>query len=167
MGGSRIFKLHASVPPYLGSPPPNPELKDLIDLQVGDWYRLGLSLNLKSDDLNIIEEDHRRDTRKQTCKMFDHWLKAQPDASYEQLIKALHKVGDETVANSLRKKYGKYEIFIPFTVLITEIDCNSITSLNSSSIKSCCYILQLSVVQLLPVKVSVFQMPGHKFIHLP
>ena len=110
MGGSRIFKLHASVPPYLGSPPPNPELKDLIDLQVGDWYRLGLSLNLKSDDLDIIE-DHRGDKGKQTRKMFQLWLKAQPDASYEQLIKALRKVGCERVANSLCNKYGKYDIF--------------------------------------------------------
>ena len=42
--------------------------------------------------------------------MFKLWLRRQPDASYEQLIKALHEVGDETVANSLRKKDGKYYI---------------------------------------------------------
>ena len=82
-----------------------------MHLQVSDWYRLGLALTLSSYDLDIIEKDFRGDTRKQTCKMFDLWLKTQPDASYQQLIKALCEVGDETVANSLRKKYGKYDIF--------------------------------------------------------
>ena len=80
-------------------------------LRVGDWYRLGLTLNLESDDLDIIEEDHRGEKRKQTRKMFQLWLGTQPDPSYEQLIKALRKVGDERVANSLCNKYGKYDIF--------------------------------------------------------
>ena len=78
-----------------------------MHLQVSDWYRLGLALTLPSYDLDIIEKDFRGDTRKQTCKMFDCWLKTQPDASYEQLIKALHDVGDETLATSL---YGKFDI---------------------------------------------------------
>ena len=81
-----------------------------MHLQVSDWYRLGLALNLDSYDLGIIEENYR-DRRKQTWKMFDLWLTQQADASYEQLIKALHEVGDERVANSLCKKYGEYDIF--------------------------------------------------------
>ena len=88
-----------------------PELKDLMHLQVSDWNRLGLALNLDSYDLDIIEKDHRGDTRQQTLKMFELWLKAQPDASYQQLIKALHEVGDETVASFLSKYYGKCDIF--------------------------------------------------------
>ena len=84
-----------------------PNLKDLMHLQVSDWNRLGLALKLNSYDLNIIEQDNRGDTRKQTLKMFEHWLKTQPDASYEQLIKALREVGDETVVNSLSIKHGK------------------------------------------------------------
>ena len=87
---------------------PNPELKDLMHLQVSDWKRLGLALKLNSFNLNIIEKDNKGDTREQTLKMFELWLKTQPDASYEQLIKALHEVGDETVASSLYMKYGKY-----------------------------------------------------------
>ena len=79
-----------------------------MHLQVSDWNRLGLALKLNSYDLNIIEKDNPGDTRKQSLKMFDLWLKTQPDASYEQLIKALREVGDETVANSLYMKYGKY-----------------------------------------------------------
>ena len=79
-----------------------------MHLRVSDWNRLGLALKLNSYELNIIEQDFRGDTRKQSLKMFELWLKTQPDASYEQLIKALHEVGDETVASSLYMKYGKY-----------------------------------------------------------
>ena len=86
------------------------ELKDLMHLQVSNWNRLGLALNLDSYDLGIIEKDHRGDTKTQTLKMFEHWLKTQPDASYEQLIQSLCEVGDKAVASSLCKKYGKYNI---------------------------------------------------------
>ena len=95
-----------------------PELKELMHLQVSDWNRLGLALNLNSYDLIIIEKDHQGDTRQQTLKMFEHWLNAQPNASYEQLIKSLCEVGDKRVANSLCKKYGKYNII---TSLATSI----------------------------------------------
>ena len=95
---------HVSAPPCLGSQPPKPELKDLIHLRVSDWYRLGLALKLNSYDLDIIEKDFQGDTRKQTCKMFELWLRTQPDALYEQLIKALHEAGDETVAKFLCSK---------------------------------------------------------------
>ena len=85
-----------------------PELKDLMHLQVSDWNRLGLALKLDSHDLGIIEKDHRGDTKTQTLKMFEQWLKTQPDASYEQLIKSLCEVGDKTVASFLCNKYGKF-----------------------------------------------------------
>ena len=87
-----------------------PELKDLMQLQVSDWNRLGLALNLDPYELEIIEKNHRGDARQQTLKMFKHWLKTQPNASYEQLIKSLCEVGDKAVASSLCKKYGKYNI---------------------------------------------------------
>ena len=88
----------------IGLPPPKPELKDLMHLQVSDWSRLGLALKLDPYELDIIKKDHPSDTKSQTCKMFELWLRKQPYASYEQLIKALHEVGDETVANSLCSK---------------------------------------------------------------
>ena len=78
-----------------------------MHLQVSDWKRLGLALKLNPHYLNMIEKDHRGDTKEQTLKMFELWLKAQPDASYEQLINALCEVGDGTVASFLCKKYGK------------------------------------------------------------
>ena len=82
-----------------------------MHLQVSDWYKLGLALKLDSYDLDIIENKFRGDTRKQICEMFDLWLRTQPNASYEQLIKALREVGDKTLVNFLCKKYGKYDNF--------------------------------------------------------
>ena len=99
-------------------------------LQVFDWCTLGLALNLKSDDLNIIEKDFQGDTRKQTCKMFELWLRTQPNASYEQLIQTLHEVGDEKLANSLCNKYGEFALQ---SIQIKEQDCGSI----NFSVKSC------------------------------
>ena len=90
---------------YVGSVHPMPDLKDL---QVSDWYRLGLALNLGYYDLERIDQDFQENRRGKRLKMFDLWLKTQPDPSYEQLIQALHEIGDETVANSLYEKYGKY-----------------------------------------------------------
>ena len=49
-----------------------PELKDLMHLQVSDWKRLGLALKLNSHELDIIEQDHRGETKTQTLKMFEH-----------------------------------------------------------------------------------------------
>ena len=95
---------------HLGPPPPVPELRDLMHLRVSDWNRLGLALELDPYDLDIIEKDHQGDRRRQTLKMFQLWLNSKPDASYEQLIKALHEVGDEAVASSLCTKYGKFDV---------------------------------------------------------
>ena len=81
-----------------------------MHLRVSDWNRLGLALELDSYDLDIIEKDNPGDRRKQALKMFQLWLNSKPDASYEQLIRALREVGDGTVASSLCTKYGKFDI---------------------------------------------------------
>ena len=95
---------------HLGPPPPAPELKDLMHLRVSDWNRLGLELELDFYDLDIIEKDNHGDRKRQALKMFQLWLNSKPDASYEQLIKALREVGDEAVASSLCTKYGKFDV---------------------------------------------------------
>ena len=80
-------------------------------LQVSNWYRVGLALNLESYDLDIIGKDNQGDTKTQTlnCKMFQLWLTRQPQALYKQLFQALHEVGDEKVVTFLCRKYGEYQ----------------------------------------------------------
>jgi len=89
-----------------GPPPTAPVLRDLMHLQVNDWYRLGLALNLDSYDLDIIRKDYHGNTKAQTLQMFQLWLTRQPQASYKQLIQALHEVGDERVVTFLCGNYG-------------------------------------------------------------
>ena len=79
-----------------------------MHLQVNDWYRLGLALNLDSYDLDIIRKDNQGDAKAQTLIMFQLWLTRQPQASYKQLIQALHEVGDERVVTFLCGNYGEY-----------------------------------------------------------
>ena len=104
---------------HLGLPPPAPDLRDLMNLRVSDWNRLGLALELDFYDLDIIEKDNQGDRKRQALKMFQLWLNSKPDASYEQLIKALREVGDEAVASSLCTKYGKFDV-----IYIGEYTCS-------------------------------------------
>ena len=117
----------------LGPLPPAPVIKNLMYLQVSNWYRVGLALDLESYDLDIIREvvsspdpllglywesgnetigkDNQGDTKTQTlnCKMFQLWLTRQPQALYKQMIQVLHEVGDQKEVTFLCRKYGEYQ----------------------------------------------------------
>lgn len=81
-------------------------LKDLVLLPVINWFDLGLQLNIPEDNLNIIK--HNNPTDMKTCRreMFSAWLESDPDASYGQLVNALHTMGYHNVAEHLCTKYG-------------------------------------------------------------
>jgi len=85
---------------------PRPNLKDLVDVKVKSWYKLGLKLDIKDDDLDTIESNHPRD--QEVCKrdMFKAWLRNCPQPSYSQLVQALVESGDVSEANNLCRKYG-------------------------------------------------------------
>ena len=72
---SGLFQFYASVSSCLGLQLPQPELNDLMHLQVSDWYGLGLELKLDPYELDIIKKDHPGNTKSQTCEMFKLWLK--------------------------------------------------------------------------------------------
>ena len=84
-----------------------PELKDLVLLPVIHWFELGLWLNIPEDNLSIIEADNPNNTEACKRKMFSSWLKSNPEASYRQLVDALHTVGSHRMADQLCKNYGR------------------------------------------------------------
>ena len=86
---------------------PEPILKDLLKVQAGDWYTLGLNLDVSEAELDCIEKDNRGDVK--TCRrlMFKDWLK-HTNATYQQLVEVLEAIGEETEAARLCKKYGKF-----------------------------------------------------------
>ena len=72
------------------------------------WYRLGLRLGVRADDLDVIEKNYPRDTDMCKVKMFNKWLKSDTDPNYEKLIKALAAVGKRCLAESVCADQGTY-----------------------------------------------------------
>ena len=62
------------------------------------WYRLGLQLGVRADDLDVIEKDYPRETDMCKVKMFSKWLKSDTNPNCEKLIKALAAVGKRRLA---------------------------------------------------------------------
>ena len=96
-----------------------PTLRDLVRWQGFNWYDVGLQLELEDDDLETIAKNHPQDDATCRREMYKLWLKRKPDASYQDLVDALTKVGVHTVASSICAKYGKCTFSIlPFTACI-------------------------------------------------
>eukprot|EP00731_Ephydatia_muelleri_P007193 Em0003g1441a len=83
-----------------------PELKDLQNLEISDWFGLGLKLGLSEGDLEVIRDDFHQNTKAQKREMFSRWLRTSATPSYKELIKALKQEGDISVADALEKKFG-------------------------------------------------------------
>ncbi len=72
-----------------------------------DWFEVGLKLQLSEEALKQIERDYPQQERRKT-EMLSRWFQSHPDASYEELIKALASTGNKSVAEELCSKQGKH-----------------------------------------------------------
>ena len=84
-----------------------PLLKDLVLVQVAEWYDLGLQLGVEDEELDVIKGNNTRNLRACKREMFRAWLRIAANPSYQQLVEALIAVGDVKEADQLSKKYGK------------------------------------------------------------
>ena len=69
----------------------NRYVRDSVGLK---WHDLGIELldsNNAVEDLDTIEAEHSTDLKKCCTKMFNMWLRKQPQASWNQLIEALRQ----------------------------------------------------------------------------
>ena len=68
------------------------------------WYRLGLQLGVRADDLDVIETNYA-----DVCKnkMFAEWQKGDTNPTYEKLVRALAAVGERKLAESVCSAQGK------------------------------------------------------------
>ena len=83
-------------------------MKDLQNLEISDWFGLGLQLGLSEGDLKSIRDNfHQKTKAAQIREMFLCWLRTSATPSYKELIKALKQEGDIAVADALEKKFGK------------------------------------------------------------
>ena len=70
-----------------------PELKDLFKYvtprYASYWKEIGIFLDFKPEQLEIIKMDNPADAKRSCNEMFIRWLKADPNASWEKFFNAL------------------------------------------------------------------------------
>lgn len=76
------------------------ELEDIT----GEWFQLGLHLNVDHSKLKKIEADHIGVERRKS-EMLSVWLQNDLHASWHKVATALSSMGKNTSAQRLQKKY--------------------------------------------------------------
>ena len=101
--GKRVFRVRASGGDSTGVRSLFPELKI-----VSDWHQLGINLGLQEYELSKIEQDYQGNKRRMQ-QMLDLWLRRTPNTSWKDLVSALDEMGENGVAERIRKKYIRRE----------------------------------------------------------
>ena len=73
--------------------------------EVVDWYRVGLSLGIKSYQLEEIRINRMGDAMHCKLNMLDLWLRGDVDASWSKLVGALAESNHSFIADRIREKY--------------------------------------------------------------
>ena len=71
------------------------------------WYRLGLQLGVRAEDLDKIENNYPRSIGMCKIKMFAEWQRGDTNSTYEKLVRALAAVGERKLAESVCNNQGK------------------------------------------------------------
>ena len=85
-----------------------PNFKELDEHLSGivKWERFALYLpGIKYEDIAIIQRNERDDVVNQKIALYNKWLKVCPTASWRDVINALEKVEENTVAEQIQKKF--------------------------------------------------------------
>ena len=85
-----------------------PKIAELatVPIEPSQWYTLGLALGLEEDVLNNIEVNQSNKSMKCKRAMFRKWLESNPTASWNDLLKALVQIGEEEIAEKVRKEFS-------------------------------------------------------------
>ena len=79
---------------------------DLVtDARVIDWEGLGIALGVDDGDLETIAVDCRGDNEKALRTMYRKWLRGTARPSWSDVVQALLRVGEVSVAERVREKY--------------------------------------------------------------
>ena len=84
-----------------------PLLSDLCEhVRTERWYMLGIQLDIDTIRLNDIQVEHHSE-EKRRAKLFEEWLRVNPEASVIQLIEALRKesVKENVIAHKIDMIY--------------------------------------------------------------
>lgn len=73
---------------------------------VYDWYTLGLNLGVQETELQHIQRSYSTEgSRRWKQETISLWLRQTPGASWENVVKALQKMGENKVAEKIELKY--------------------------------------------------------------
>ena len=103
-----------------------PELKDLALLDIRDWRNLGLQLSLPDGELQHIRRNNPGDEKSCITDMFSLWLRmASPRATYEQLVEALLRMGENSTVEHICQCHGMcWVVFNGTFIYYDTICCN-------------------------------------------
>ncbi len=76
-------------------------LRDLTNWQLFGSFLPGIH----SSDITIIENDKDSDMNNQKIALYHKWLSVCPTASWKDVVNALEKIGELTIAGSVQAKY--------------------------------------------------------------
>ena len=83
----------------------------LLDLElheVSEWFSLGIHLDIPPAELDNIKYNITlRSPQEFRAEMFSVWMKKLPEPSWSRVVKALMKIGRESLAQKIALKYGK------------------------------------------------------------
>ena len=87
---------------------------------VAEWFDLGLQLGLPSTTLRLIAADPNiKDIKSQRLAMLSEWLKYDTAASWEKLAAALATIGENVVADNVKRQFVKIS-----TAVIDDVERN-------------------------------------------
>ena len=69
-----------------------------------EWKKLGINLGVSKDDLDEIQHNNEWDYQRK-LEMSKLWLQCTPNATWEDVVIALQKMGKNKVAEGIRDKY--------------------------------------------------------------
>jgi hypothetical protein len=79
--------------------------------EVTDIQQLGLQIDLKPEQLEVIKNKHPYNHDNAKCDVFDFWLKNDLDASWTKLQEALHQIpGHFVLSQKIHRDYVGEEI---------------------------------------------------------
>ena len=69
------------------------------------WELFGMHLKgMKFSAISEIDSEHQKIKAKK-AHLYDKWLRVCPDASWEDVVAALHKIDENTIAKQVTNKY--------------------------------------------------------------
>ena len=90
---------------------------------VTDWHQLGINLGVPADELRRIERDYQGNDRRR-AEMLDLWLRCTPNATWEDVVRALQQMGENAVAENIREKHirGRSMLHLATTKMLSVFD---------------------------------------------